>query len=152
MQGVQRRFWRKWFLVCLLAVFCLLTGCVHQKFSVKNDNIFGEKDVLKKTFNQYWRNIAGKEVEKAFAREAPYVQEMISEDTYRLYQKLFLKAELQEVEIYRMMCEKPFLCCVDCRMVYDFDGKKDVRDRRDCWVLVDGDWYHIFKSPILFPF
>lgn len=152
MQGVQRRVWGKWFLVCLLAVLCFHTGCVHQNFLVKNDKLFGEKEVLKKSFNQYWQNIAGKEVKKAFVREAPYVQEMISEDTYRLYQNLFMKADLQEVEIYRIMCEKPFLCCVDCRMDYDDHGRKDVRDRRDCWVLVDGNWYHVLNSPILFPF
>lgn len=156
MQEIQYCIRRKWFLVCLL--LCLLIvassyGCANNRISVKNDNLLDDKKGLREAFNQYWRFIAGKEVEKAFACEAPYVQEMVNESTYRLYQKNFLmKADLEKVEVYNsMLCEQPFKCCIDCRLYYNADGRKKVSERQDCWVLVDGNWYHVFRSPLFFP-
>lgn len=153
MPKVQRRLCRKWILIvmaCMLAVG-LGIGCAHFEVPVKNGNVLDENEQLREAFNQYWSYVAGKEVEETFAREAPHVQEMISEGSYRLYMNLFIKADLREVEILSLSCEQPFSCCIDCRMTYDADGKKVVRNLRDCWVRVGGDWYHIFRNPILFP-
>jgi len=159
MREIQCCIHRKWFLVCLLLGFLIVVssyGCAGNRISVKNDNLLDEREGLRAAFNQYWRFIAGKEVEKAFTFEAPHVQEMVNGDAYRLYQQLFMQADLQEVEISDkkdgLICEQPFLCCFNCRMVYRSDKKgKDVHYRRDCWVLVDGRWYHAFRSPLFFP-
>ncbi len=156
MREIQYHIYKKWFLAGLL--LCLLIvvsscGCANNRISVKNDNLLDDKEGLRESFNQYWRFIAGKEVEKTFACEAPYVQEMVNKNTYRLYQKNFLmKADLKKVEVLNsMVCEQPFKCCIDCRLYYDAEGRKKVSERQDCWVLVDGSWYHVLRSPLFFP-
>ncbi len=102
-------------------------------------------------FNQYWSLVAGKEVEKTFTREAPYIQEMISEKSYALYMKLLYKSELQGVEVLGVTCEQPFLCCIDCRLTFLSHGKTVSRNLRDCWVRVQSKWYHVFKNPLIYP-
>ena len=126
-------------------------GCGHKRVPVKNNGAFQENERLMAGFNQYWSLVARKEVGKTFTREAPYVQEMISEESYRLYMNLLYKSELQGVEVLGVTCEQPFLCCVDCRLTFLSHGKTVSRSLRDCWVRVQNKWYHIFKNPIIYP-
>jgi len=134
----------------LLAVG-FISGCAQKRVPIKNDSMLEQKEGLMADFNQYWSLVAGKEVEKTFIREAPYVQEMISESSYRLYMKLLYKSELQGVEVLGVSCEQPYLCCIDCRLTFLSHGKSVSRELRDCWVRVQSKWYHVFKNPIVFP-
>jgi len=154
MQKIRYRFCQQWFLGGLLSLLVLLSlgSCSYNQVLIKNaDSVFKENDGLEAAFNQYWRLMAGKEVKKAFMMEAPYVQEMISEQRYGLYKKLFLKGEFEEIKVQKMKCGKPFLCCIDCQMTYNVRGKRQVRGLRDCWVRVESGWYHVFRSPLFFP-
>ena len=139
-------------MLCLL-VFVCAGGCSYNQVLIKDSTILDEKDGLKAAFKEYWRLMGRKEVEKAFAREAPHVQEMVSVEKYRLYQNLLMKAGLQEVKVQDVVCEKPFLCCVNCQMTYgsSSNSKGEKRELRDCWVRVRGSWYHVFRSPLFFP-
>ena len=115
------------------------------------EELVQENERLMAGFNQYWSLVARKEVGKTFTREAPYVQEMISEESYKLYMNLLYKSELRGVEVLGVTCEQPFLCCVDCRLTFLSHGKTVSRSLRDCWVRVQNKWYHIFKNPIIYP-
>jgi len=136
----------------LLLIVGLGYGCAgYRRIPVKNVAVLDDQVGLMASFSQYWRFVAGKEVEKTFVCEAPYVREILGKDAYVLYQNLFMKADLQEVEVLGVTCERSFLCCVDCRLTYVVDGKKEVHERRDRWVQVGDRWYHVLKNPMLFP-
>lgn len=151
MQKVQCCVIYKWILMALLLGVVLGTGCMHRQVVISDGDVIVEKDGLKTSFYRYWEFIAGKEVDKAFACESPYVQEMVEVGHYRNYKNLVTPGDLQEVKVLGMSCEQPFLCCLDCRMTYSVGNEKVERELRDCWVLVSGDWYHVFKNPLLFP-
>lgn len=154
MQEIQRCIYRQWFTLAmaLLLVSAMgLNGCGLRRVLVKNNRAFQEKEELMAGFNQYWSLVAGKEVKKTFTREAPYVQEMISEESYALYLKLLYKSELQGVEVLGVTCEQPNVCCVDCRLTFLSNGKTVSRSLRDCWVRVQKKWYHVFKNPLIYP-
>ncbi len=137
--------------MALLLAVGFISGCAQKRVPIKNDSVLEEKEGLMADFNQYWSLVARKEVEKTFAREAPYVQEMISESSYRLYMKLLYKSELQGVEVLGVSCEQPFFCCIDCRLTFLSQERTVRRNRRDCWVRVQSKWYHVLKNPIVFP-
>jgi len=152
MQKIQCGFCPGWFVVGILCCLILLSGCSHLRIPIRDSGgVFGENDDLKAAFNQYWQLMAGKEVKKTFAKEAPHVREMVSESRYLLYRKLLLKGDIQEVKALKVTCEKPFLCCVDCQITHDVRGRSEMYELRDCWVRVKGDWYHVFRSPLFFP-
>lgn len=147
----------RWSLIIglLLLLIGLGIGCAgYQRLPVKNSAVLDVQDGLKSRFSQYWRFFARKEVDKTSVYEAPYVREILSENAYRLYLNLFMKDDLQEVEVLGVTCEQPFLCCVDCRLTYSNGDKREVREvreRRDCWVRVEGAWYHVLRNPMLLP-
>jgi hypothetical protein len=154
MSKIQCGVHRQWLLIgpLLLIIVSGIIGCAgYQRFPIKNSAVLGDQEGLRASYSQYWHYFAGKEVDKTFACEAPYVREILGRDAYRLYQNLFMKADLQEVEVLNVTCEQPFLCCVDCRLTYAADSKQKVRERRDCWVRVEGTWYHVLKNQMLFP-
>jgi len=154
MRKIPDRFYRHWFiggLVCLLVLLSLGSCSTNQILIKDADGVFKQNDGLEAAFNQYWQLMARKEVKKAFTKEAPYVQEMVSEDRYVLYKKLFLKGELTGIKVLKVNCGKPFLCCIDCQMTYNVRGKSETRELRDCWVRVESGWYHVFRSPLFFP-
>ncbi len=154
MRKIPYCFCRQWLIGSILCFLILLSlgSCSYNQVLIENaDNVFKENDGLEAAFNQYWWLMAGKEVKKAFTMEAPYAQEMISEERYVLYKKLFLKGELEEIKVLKVNCGKPFLCCIDCQMTYNVRGKRQVRELRDCWVRVKSGWYHVFRSPLFFP-
>ncbi len=153
MSKIQCGAHRQWLLIGLLLLIIVSgIGCAgYQRFPVKNSAVLDDQEGLRASFSRYWRFFAGKEVDKTFACEAPYVREILGKDAYGLYQNLFMKADLQEVEVLDVTCEQPFLCCIDCRMTYAAKGGQKVHERRDCWVLVEGSWYHVLKNPMLFP-
>jgi len=129
-----------------------LGSCSYNRVLVKDaDNVLKEDVGLEAAFNRYWQLMARKEVKKTFMMEAPYVQEMISRGRYELYKNLFLKGEIEELKILDVHYEQPFLCCIDCQMTVEKEGRSDVREFRDCWVKTGDDWYHAFKSPLFFP-
>ena len=145
---------RQWLLIGLLGLIVGLgAGCAHfQRLPVKNSAVLDDHEGLTASFSRYWRLIARKEVEKALDCEAPHVREIIGLDAYALYQNLFMKADLQEVEVLAISCERDFLCHVDCRLIYKANGHRDTRERRDFWLrLTDGAWYHVLKNPMLLP-
>lgn len=153
MRKIQCCGYRKWLVMgaLLLLVSGFGAGCAHFQSPVENSKVLDGKEGLKKEFKRYWSLAARKEVDEMFAREAPYIQEVISKKRYRLYMKFMTKAELRRVDILNMTCEQPFLCCVDCRMTTMVEGREVVKELRDCWVRVKSDWFHVFKNPIFFP-
>ena len=143
------KFLSRWL---ILLALCLVLGCASApRVPIENSQKLREKEGLMASFDQYWNYVAGKEVNKTFTCEVPYAQEMVSLANYRLYMNLLVKADLQRVEVLGMSCEKPFLCCIDCRLTLLKDGRESVRNLRDCWVKVQSGWYHVFKNPIFFP-
>ena len=130
----------------------LIAGCGSTSTLVKQSDKLEAPDGLLVAFNQYWTARAKKDEQATFKREAAYIQEMISLKTYQLYlHALSGNAELVEVEILDMQCEKPFLCSVDCKMKYDVKSRINVRESRDIWVKVGDGWYHVVRNPLFFP-
>jgi len=110
------------------------------------------KSGLLKTFRTYWALRAKGDADGAFRLEAPYVQDVVFIQKYRNYVHLFHKARLVKVEIYGVDSGKAFFsACLDCRAAYEGKGGREQRDFRDCWVEVDGSWYHVLNNPLIFP-
>ncbi len=140
----------------LMAVM-LLVACSLSHFAIRNTDPLAERKGLLESFNRYWSMRAKKDLKHCFLLEAPYFQEMVSPSHYRLYMGLSSKAKLQEVSVLGMECERPFLCYVRCRLTFTPKNSsgaswhEDTRDLRDCWVRVNGTWYHVLRNPLLLP-
>jgi len=149
--GDCRRSWISALVVAgLLAL--LTAGCGMNSTLVKQSDKLEAPEGLLAAFNQYWTARAAKDEQATFKREAAYIQEMISLKTYQLYlHALSGNAELVDIEILNMQCEKPFLCSVDCKMKYDVKSRTNVRESRDIWVKVGDGWYHVVRNPLFFP-
>ena len=163
MQEVQRCHTKKWWLmpsvVCLMAVM-LVVACSLRHFAIRNTDVFAERKGLLESFNTYWSMRAKKDLKHCFLLEAPYLQEMVSPKHYRLYMGLSSRAKLRQVSVLGMECERPFLCYVRCRLTFSpknssgasgSSWRKDIRNLRDCWVRVNGSWYHVLRNPLLLP-
>jgi len=135
-------------------VFGLLAGCapLTPKVVIEKDVRLKDNRALIQTFQRYWAYRIKENIDEAFAMEAPYVQEMVSLGRYRNYLRLYGKARLKAVHIYKVEPESEQYLCLDCRGFYELKGeKKETRDFRDCWVRVNGKWYHVLKNPLIFP-
>jgi hypothetical protein len=110
-------------------------------------------DELLARFNQFWRAYADGDVDGAFALEAPYIQEMVSPDKYRLYLNLMTsKSTLAAVEIVAIHEVNDFIREVECRLIMEnATGERHERETRDRWLRVESGWYHTFTNPLLFP-
>jgi len=135
-------------------VFGVLAGCAPLTPKVVFEKGVSLKDNkgLAKVFQRYWAYRVKENVNEAFKLEAPYVQEMVSPGRYRNYLRLYGKGRLQSVSIYAVHAETAYYLCLDCRGLYQPKGKKEeTRDFQDCWVKVNGKWYHVLQNPLLFP-
>ena len=149
---------RRWLLAGLLALLLvgIVAGCARVSGPAvtldRSVSIAGKSGLLE-TFRAYWALRTEGDADGAFRLEAPYAQEMVSIQKYRNYVRLFRGARLVKVEIYGVDSNKksPFLACLDCRAVYESKGGGEQRDFRDCWVKVDGSWYHVLNNPLIFP-
>jgi hypothetical protein len=133
----------------------LLVGCAAAQAGprvVADKGVsFQQNEALRQAFQRYWGFRAKGDFLDAFKMEAPYIQEMVSPDTYHDYIRLFSKVQLDEIHIYRMDSEEPFFVSLECRGVYQQKGKPETRDFLDHWVRADGKWYHVIKNPLMFP-
>lgn len=143
----------RWVLIFTLS-FGLLASCAPLTPSVVIEKEAGFKDNrgLVQAFERYWAYRVKENVSEAFALEAPYVQEMVSPGRYRNYLRLYGKARLKAVHIYAVEPESTQYLCLDCKGVYELNSEKEeTRDFQDCWVKVNGKWYHVLKNPLIFP-
>jgi hypothetical protein len=104
-------------------------------------------------FNQFWRAYADGDVAGAFALEAPYIQEMVQPEKYRLYHDLMLrKSTLKAVEVVAIHEINDFIREVECRLIMEnATGERHERETLDRWLRVESGWYHTFTNPLLFP-
>lgn len=145
--------------LALLVFGGLVAGCVtpggRSSLVTVSPEMAAETEIapeLLARFNRYWRDYATGEVEKTFALEAPYIQEMVQIEKYELYRGLMTKAKLVALEIYDVKIVNEFIRDIDCRLTYETDkGKRDVRERRDRWLRVESGWYHVLRNSLLFP-
>lgn len=141
--------------VLILTLVCgVLAGCAPPapRVVLEKDVSLKDNPGLVQVFQRYWAFRVKENVNEAFALEAPYVQEMVAPGRYRNYLRLYGKGRLKEVQIYALHAETAYSICLDCRGVYQPEGKKEeTRDFQDCWVKVNETWYHVLKNPLLFP-
>jgi len=143
----------RWVLIFTL-VLGVLAGCapLTPRIVFEKDVSLKGNEPLVQTFQRYWAYRVKEKVNDAFKLEAPYVQEMVSPGRYRNYLRLYGKGRLKAVNIYAVHAETAHSLCLDCRGLYQPEGKKEeTRDFQDCWVEVNGKWYHALKNPLLFP-
>jgi len=148
----------RWLLAGLLALLLMgiVAGCARVSGPAvtldRSVSIDGKSGLLE-TFRAYWALRTKGDADGAFRLEAPYVQEVVPMQRYRNYVRLFRGARLVNVEIYGVDSNESFssLTCLDCRAAYEGKGGGEQRDFRDCWVKVDGSWYHVLNNPLIFP-
>ncbi len=147
----------RWLLAGLLALLLIGIGAGCARVSGpavtldRSVSIDGKSGLLE-TFRAYWALRTKGDADGAFRLEAPYAQEMVPMQRYRNYIRLFHGARLVNVEIYGVDSSEAFFStCLDCRAVYEGKGGGGQRDFRDCWVEVDGSWYHVLNNPLIFP-
>jgi hypothetical protein len=104
---------------------------------------------LMKRYKTYWYYRLKNDVNNAKKFEAPHIQYIVSDEDYANYLKLFNKVKVGKIIAYDLTCEKEFYCCVLDKL--DVKNGNNT-ERKDCWVKVEGEWYHNIYNPILFPY
>jgi hypothetical protein len=107
---------------------------------------------LRKAFARYWGlRFAGK-VDEAFAMEAPYFQEMVGMNRYRLFVQGTRKNQLIEMEIRGVERKTDHFYEIQCRPRFKTpEGEIKEIYMVDRWVDVDGTWFHVLKDSVVFP-
>jgi len=142
--------------VIRLLVVVGLLGCAYRGEVAKVSNqVKGvDKDLLKRV-EYYWgyRKEAARDISVADLLlnefEAPHVKEMIPRNRYEKYIK-YMSKSLNDVYIDRFLgCDRDFYCCFD--VVFGYSTVAGKTYSKDCWVKVDGKWYHVLFNPLFFP-
>lgn len=153
-------------LAILLAIACLTVGgcatfggrplpeapvTVNNESGLTLDEILPDES-LRKAFAQYWGlRFAGK-VHEAYAMEAPYFQEMVGINRYRIYAQGTGKNELIEIQIRSAQRKSPHFLEIQCSPRFKTpEGELKEIYIVDRWVDVDGTWFHVLKDSVVFP-
>jgi hypothetical protein len=107
---------------------------------------------LKEAFSHYWGLRYAGMVEEAFALEAPYFQEMVPIDRYKLLADGTRKNKLIEMEVDAVKKQTDQFFEIHCRSRFKApDGSLKEAYLVDRWVDVDGTWFHVLRDPVVFP-
>jgi hypothetical protein len=110
------------------------------------------EESLRKAFARYWGLRFAGEVEKAFAMEAPYFQEMVGINRYRLFVEGTRKNKLIDIEIRSVDRKTDHFYEIQCRPRFK-TPEREIKEIYivDRWVDVDGTWFHVLKDSVVFP-
>ncbi|WP_157493244.1 hypothetical protein [Desulfonatronovibrio magnus] len=108
-------------------------------------------DILPERFAEYWYQRFAGESSHVWSMEAPHFQFMASPSTYRNYLARS-QASLIEISINEIKKITEYKYQVICIIKIAREGRQHEISFSDRWVQVNGDWYHIIRDPIVFPF
>lgn len=107
---------------------------------------------LEKAFVQYWGNRFSGTPKEGFLQEAPYFQEMISENLYTRYVGNASKNKLVSAEVLGLDHEGEYLWAIKCKMLIELpNGTIEEVGVRDRWVFAGKRWYHVIQNRFFFP-
>jgi len=108
--------------------------------------------LLKRAFAHYWGNRFSGTPKEGFALEAPYFQEMVSEDFYRRYVQNAVQNKLISINLLGLDKEGEQLCALNCKMLIELpNGNKEEVSIKDRWVFAGERWYHVIRDQFFFP-
>lgn len=154
------------FVAAVLLFFAVLQGCALKKalepdpgqtFDIDfasdlKDSQWPDPD-LESKFVRYWSlRFKGDKQRDLFQMEAPHFQAMAGFERYRVYLRNLPLGRLDRVKIHKLERISDNLIFVSMTVDYaDAEGRKRSFSMRDRWVLVDNEWFHLIKDPLLFP-
>ncbi len=135
----------------IILLFALLAGCA-KKQSVpvvfKADN--ASYSELQDRFTDYWQSRANKNIDKSFEYENPYFKFRYKKDVYSKYVNWFYSENDVEKYVVKGLNRKgKYLYCFEMSDIIEIG--EDPANRRDCWIKVNGTWYHYIDNPVFFP-
>ncbi len=107
---------------------------------------------LQDEFTWYWKNRLSGNWDKTWAMEAPYFREIAPMEKYKSLVAVHSGNEIAGIEIWEIVAETNRLITVKGKV--SFNNKSSELKQffvNDSWILVRGNWYHVFHDPILFP-
>lgn len=154
--------------LCLCSLFVLMAaGCAEKKARQDAQHPASEFEIECKApeekgcpwpegllhgFSRYWSLRFSQDTEKAFAMEAPYFQYAATMERYELFVRGFQEFDLDRIEVFSIDYQTDYKVSISMSIQYnDKSGKQVTTSRRDMWVQVDGNWYHVIRNPIFFP-
>lgn len=141
---------RWWLLIVFVLIIygCAGTSVFNDVLVPKNNDAYSK---LFENFNKYWHFRIINDADNAKKYEAPYIQFAVSDKNYANYVNFFSKEnKIGKIVATEVSCEKEFYCCINYKMVFK---KNDIiSNGRDCWINVDGEWFHTIFNYILFPY
>lgn len=149
-------------LLGLIVLAFIISGCFlsqNEKQTVKlnyskdltiKPEAFWPDNEFKKLFLRYWSLRFAKKTEELFKLEAPYFQTMANFDRYRGFVES-VQDQLAEIEIRDRIYVTDRLVRIQC--VIRLQGKNALKTVPilDQWVYTGGNWYHVWRDPLLFP-
>lgn len=149
-------------MICLVGVLCVScssfsprvkqVALVYSEDSGAGPKQFWPDARLKEVFKRYWSLRFDGRSKEAFALEAPYFQEMVSEKLYHFYVKGAVENELIEIELRDLVQETEYFYVIHPLIRFkNAKGEKKESSLRDRWVNVGGQWYHVLRDPLIFP-
>ena len=150
-------------LVCLASALCVSCSTFSPRIvppptitysldaGVRPDQLWPD-DQLKEVFASYWSLRFTGPWEEVFELEAPYFQEMVNPNRYRMYMQSGMRNELSEIEVRDLVQETEFFCVIHCLVRLRLaNGEMNEIFLRDRWVNAGGRWYHVIQDSLIFP-
>ncbi len=107
---------------------------------------------LKQAFEQYWHHRSAGAAKEAFSLEAPFFQEMVTENKYLKLFKGAANTQLLTMRIQGLERKSEHLYVIRCTKKFkDAGGKVRQSHHADEWVFAGERWYHVLRDPAFFP-
>jgi len=103
-------------------------------------------------FSKYWGLRFEGETGEIYKMEAPYFRAVVPEGQHRNYVRGTSRNTLKSIEIFDKKKRTDHFFEISMRLHFITEsGNHSTTDRRDRWVKVDDDWYHIIRNQVIFP-
>lgn len=107
---------------------------------------------LETRFAKYWDMRFSGEYQESLLMEAPYIQYVVVPEKYEIYAKGMKDLRLDKIEIHSVNKITENMVIISMRLIFvDSSGKNKFNSRRDRWLLIDNEWFHVVRNPLVFP-
>ncbi len=164
---------RKEFIILIFVFFVSLfiVGCAEKNKNIKKlaksnigikfFNKSGEKidNGLFERFKKYWTFRKGVRSKEAYQFEVRHLMGVPYDNIYKVYIEKFNDAKVEKVEIDKVDSDGLKWKNYDevCFTLRFYLFKKNMLgnktfSQQDCWVNIDGEWFHLLNNPLLFKY